>query len=327
MPLFIDTPQTHGPAARRERRARDADAIVIGVINNMADAALDATESQFNGLLRAAADARPVHVRYTSVPEVARGADAADKIATRYFSLDEFLAEPPDALIVTGAEPKAAALSAEPYWGRLCEVLDFAAQNLITSAWSCLAAHAAVQYLDGIERRRLATKRFGVFDHSVRNGHPLLRGLANEIRTPHSRWNNLPMESLAEAGYLIMTRSSNDEADIFFKVRGGSLFVFFQGHPEYEERTLLKEYQRDVARFISGEYREYPKLPAGYFDATAQALLAEFEQGVKQGKFPQPLAAFPFAAAARGARYDWNAAAVQVYRNWFEFIAENKRSA
>ena len=48
-----------------------------------------------------------------------------------------------------------------------------------------------------------------------------------------------------------------------------SLFLFLQGHPEYEAGTLLREYRRDIARFLRGEREHYPAVPQGYFDARA----------------------------------------------------------
>ena len=68
---------------------------------------------------------------------------------------------PPDALIVTGTEPVAPLLSDEPYWERLRELLQWAQANTTSSIWSCLAAHAAVELLDGIRRRRLGTSAVG----------------------------------------------------------------------------------------------------------------------------------------------------------------------
>src|SRR2546429_6417390 len=40
--------------------------------------------------------------------------------------------------------------------------------------------------------------------------------------------------------------------DMFVKELN-SLFVFFQGHPEYEATTLLLEYRRDIKRFLRRE--------------------------------------------------------------------------
>jgi homoserine O-succinyltransferase len=129
--------------------------------------------------------------------------------------LDQLWAQPPDAIIVTGTEPKTAVLSDEPYWPRLVELVDHADANLLSSIWSCLAAHAAVLHLDGIARRRLTAKRFGVFEQRVVMDHALTRGLGETTLIPHSRWNNLPTESLAAADYRLLTRSSEGEADLF----------------------------------------------------------------------------------------------------------------
>jgi homoserine O-succinyltransferase len=146
------------------------------------------------------------------------------------------------------------------------------------------------------------------------------------LRTPHSRWNNVPLEELARANYRLLSASLAGEADLFCKQRG-SLLVFFQGHPEYEERTLLKEYQRDVGRFISGEYRDYPEAPPGYFDAEGMRLIAEFETQLRAGNLADPLAEFPFLALAASLDVSWLASAAAIYRNWMTEIARRKIGA
>ena len=297
--------------------------LVIGLINNMPDSALEGTEAQFGGVLAAAAGERTVSLRLASLPEVPRGPDARARIAARYWSLDQLWTHPPDAIIVTGTEPKTAVLSDEPYWQRLVELIEYADAKLISSVWSCLAAHAAVLHLDGIARKRLDAKRFGVFEQRVTAAHPLTETIGEKIRVPHSRWNNVPAEALTAADYSLLTRSAEGDADLFVKQRH-SLFVFFQGHPEYEARTLLKEYQRDFGRFISGEYRAYPRVPADYFSPEAVNRLAEFEQRLRAGEFAEPLTAFPFAALAASIEAPWLAPARQVYKNWLDLIALRK---
>jgi homoserine O-succinyltransferase len=325
MPLEIE-PRLRASDASNARGAAAPGTIVIGLVNNMPDSALAGTESQFRGLLAAAAGARPVRLRHFSLPEVPRGAEARAAIEERYWPLESLFADPPDALIVTGTEPKTAILSDEPYWGRLVDLIEFADAHTISSAWSCLAAHAAVAHLDGIARRRLPTKRFGVFEQCVLTDDPLTAGLGAGLRTPHSRWNNVPLEELARANYRLLSASLAGEADLFCKQRG-SLLVFFQGHPEYEERTLLKEYQRDVGRFISGEYRDYPEAPPGYFDAEGMRLIAEFETQLRAGNLADPLAEFPFLALAASLDVSWLASAAAIYRNWMTEIARRKIGA
>src|SRR5262249_2865220 len=135
-----------------------------------------------------------------------------------------------------------------------------------SSAWSCLAAHAAVLHLDGILRQRLDDKRFGIFQYIQAATHDLTAGVPARVGTPHSRWNDLPERELRSCGYSILTRSDATGVDTFVKQKK-SLFVFFQGHPEYEADTLLLEYRRDIKRYLGGESDRYPSQPNGYFNA------------------------------------------------------------
>src|SRR2546429_661737 len=134
-------------------------AIFVGLVNNMPDAALASTEAQFSALLAAAAGRHSVQLRFSSLPEVPRGPDARARIARGYWPIETLLAAEPDALIVTGTEPIAARLADEPYWRRLVELITWAEEHAVASIWSCLAAHAVVERIDGIQRRRLAEKR------------------------------------------------------------------------------------------------------------------------------------------------------------------------
>jgi homoserine O-succinyltransferase len=45
--------------------------------------------------------------------------------------------------------------------------------------------------------------------------------------------------------------------------------IFFQGHPEYDTNSLLKEYKREVFRYLNGELPEPPPHPQHYFSASA----------------------------------------------------------
>lgn len=327
MPLEIEPPPA-APADSSRRMPAEAmpGALVIGLINNMPDSALDGTESQFVALLSAASGPHAVRLRISSIPEVPRGPEARAKIAARYWPLQSLLDEAPDALIITGTEPRTPALADEPYWDRLVEVMDYGARSTISTVYSCLAAHAAVLHFDGIERRRLANKRFGVFESQVHDAHLLMRGVASPLHTPHSRWNDLPIDALRAAGYTILSQSADAGVDAFAKQRE-SLLVFFQGHPEYEGRTLLKEYQRDVGRYISGEYTQYPLEPVGYFGPEEKIQLADFARRLQAGELDTPAAAFPFTALARSLNNAWAAQSACIYRNWLNFIAAGKLQA
>jgi homoserine O-succinyltransferase/O-acetyltransferase len=301
------------------RRARNS-TLLVGLVNNMPDSALQSTEAQFSSLLRAGAGARTVRLRFTSFPELPRRRDALEHIARSYWPIDTLLAERPDALIVTGTEPIAPRLSDEPYWPRLTALMDFAEAHTAASIWSCLAAHAATEYLDGVVRRRLAHKRCGVYQHNLLPAHPLLAGIGAPLAMPHSRWNELPVEELRAAGYEVLSFGSETGADAFVR-RGRSLMLFFQGHPEYDDTTLLKEYRRDTGRYLSGQQAHYPTMPHGYLPPEAVALLEQFRERALADRSPSLLEQFPFAAVAGALANTWRPSAVTLYRNWLDFIA------
>jgi homoserine O-succinyltransferase len=222
---------------------------------------------------------------------------------------------------VTGAEPLASMLDKEPYWERFTALVEWADAHTLSSIWSCLAAHAAVQHLSGLTRQRLPDKCCGVFEHELVEGHPLNAGLAGSVLTPQSRWNDLPVNRLRDAGYTIASESTATGANVFSK-RRQSLMVFFQGHPEYESCTLLREYRRDVARFLAGTNPQYPVLPKGYFSESAIHRLNEFRQLAIAERSPQCISRFPFEAAARELRHNWKDSSIILYANWLSFIVQ-----
>jgi homoserine O-succinyltransferase len=300
-------------------RSAALEPIVIGLVNNMPDAALHSTERQFADLLHAASDGHTLQLRLSSLPELPRTREALEHIQQSYWPLEELLAAPLDALIVTGTEPRAPVLTAEPYWQRFVELLAFAREHTIASIWSCLAAHGVALSLDGIERRRLPQKRCGVYEHSILNGHPLLEGVCAPLPMPHSRWNDLPPAALRAAGYTLLSWSEESGADAFVR-EGPSLLLFFQGHPEYEEATLLKEYRRDVGRYLNEQQPQYPTLPRGYLSAEATELLAQFRERALANRSAALLESFPFAGVAAGLKNSWRASGVALYRNWLAHI-------
>jgi len=317
MPVELEPRTAPSPALSTARHG--VGPIVVGLVNNMPDAALRATEGQFAALLEAASGAQTVRLRLSSLPELPRSTEALEHVGRGYWPLAELLAEPLDALIVTGTEPRATVLTEEPYWRSFVELLTYAQQHTVASIWSCLAAHATVLHLDGIERQRLSEKRCGVYEHNILSGHPLLAGVSAPLPMPHSRWNELPPAALRAAGYTLLSWSDETGADAFAREER-SLLLFFQGHPEYEGTTLLKEYRRDVGRYLSRQQSHYPTLPRGYLCSEATALLAEFREKALAGRSAALLERFPFAEVAAALQNRWRGAAIALYRNWLTFI-------
>jgi homoserine O-succinyltransferase/O-acetyltransferase len=294
--------------------------VVVGLVNNMPDTALRTTERQFSELLSAASRNRAIILRLFSLPELPRSETARAHIDRNYEQIDALWTSDVDGLIVTGTEPRALSLSDEPYWCSLAKLVDWAKDHTISAVWSCLAAHAAVFYLDGIVRRARCEKLFGVFDCTKIMEHPLLSQIPNCWRVPHSRYNELPEDALCSRDYRILSWSAHAGADMFVTQRN-SVFFFLQGHPEYDPGSLLREYRRDVARFLAGERNHYPEMPCCYFDDSTAAALAIFRQAALGKRRIDLLSNFPAVTEEKLAD-PWREPATLIYTNWLSYLAE-----
>jgi homoserine O-succinyltransferase len=175
--------------------------------------------------------------------------------------------------------------------------------------------------MDGIERRPLGDKRFGVFEGERVSDHALIAGAPGCIRMPHSRWNDIPEETLTSSGYRVLTRSAAG-VDAFVKQRE-SLFVFFQGHPEYEAQTLMLEYRRDIRRFLTRGRATYPAMPSGYFDERTVSALTALRERALLDRREAVLVDFPTDLAGT-VTSTWRSAAVNVYRNWLRYLCTRR---
>lgn len=305
------------------RHARNG-SISIALVNNMPDAALEETELQFSSLIEAAAGDVPVRMKLYSLPGIARTGRAQERVANEYFGLHDLWNSRFDGVIITGTEPRQSDLRKEPYWSDLTKTFDWAEQNTKSAVLSCLAAHAGVLHSDGIQRQPLSDKRFGLFEERKTCEHALVRGTAEVMPFPHSRWNELRGDQLSAAGYAVLTASPEAGANLFVKLKRESLFVHFQGHPEYGAQTLLKEYRRDVGRFLRKERETYPGMPCAYFDAETIESLREFREHAMESDCIDAIRSFPDQAIASRLTNPWRAAAVCVYRNWLQYVASGE---
>ncbi len=300
-------------------------AIRIGLVNNMPDTALAATERQFAGLLAQAAGGRAVSLSLFSLAGVARSETTAAAMAGRYGGLEALKAAELDAIIVTGAEPKATTLPEEAYWGEMGQLIDWArAGGVGASLWSCLGAHAAVLHMDGIERQRLPVKCSGLYLCERVSDDAMAQGLPEMVRMPHSRRNGLPVGELAARGYHLITESREAGADVFVRREAG-LMLFFQGHPEYDADTLLREYCRDFARWIRGEQAR-PALPVRYLDAATERALTALADEAARDPHGRMVARCGSIANAFTPPHAWRAHAERLMANWVGEIVHNSFS-
>jgi homoserine O-succinyltransferase len=259
----------------------------IGLLNMMPDAALEATERQFIRLVGNCNRIAQFYVYPFSLPGLKRGAEAEAYIQQNYCNFDTLRAEGLDALVITGANVINPDLSKEAFWGPLTQVMDWAEENVSSILCSCLATHAILKYRYGIERQPMPQKRWGVFSHKVSHSqHPLLRDINTRFDVPHSRFNDISREQLESAGLSVLAES--DEGGVHMAVsEDGFRVVYFQGHPEYDASSLLKEYKREALRFLNGELEQPPPFPENYLSAEAELKAGTFielaRQSIAQG--------------------------------------------
>lgn len=263
-------------------RRQDIRELHIGLLNLMPDAALAATERQFLRLVGASNRIAQLFVHPFTVEGVERRGPARERVERFYEPFDELRRDGLDALIVTGANVAEADITREAFWPPLMEVLAWGREHTASMLCSCLASHAAFQSLHGVRRTRLPHKRWGVYSHRVTDpSHPLVAGINTRFDTPHSRFNDVSRARMEACGLRVL--ASSEEGGVLIATSpDGFRFIYFQGHPEYDRVSLLKEYKREVGRYVRGEAEDYPPFPEHYFPPRAARRLEAYREEIER---------------------------------------------
>lgn len=301
--------------------AQDIRELHVGVLNVMPDAALIPTERQFLTLLGNANSIVQIHAHLFTVDGIKRSEGAQAYIDAYYESFDQLKADGLDALIITGANIEPGPLEHQEFWKPLIEVITWAKDHVTSTLCSCLSSHALVYHLYGIERERLAAKRWGVFAHrAVKRDHPLLRGMNTKFDMPHSRWHTLTRPALERAGLQVLVESFSSDVAVATSADGLRL-VFLQGHPEYDTTSLLKEYKRDLLAWAGGDTTGLPPFPEHYLDPEAKTILGKYVDWIIRarqvdGHYP----AFPEDEIVEGLHNSWADSARSLFANWIGLV-------
>lgn len=310
----------------QEALRTDARALRLGFLNMMPDAAFVVTERQFMHLVGSCTHDALVYLHPFSVPGLRRSARTQAHIETHYESFDDLKDAGLDALIITGANVANPSLDQEAFWEPLQEVIAWASENVATVLCSCLATHAIVKALYGIDRTPLPKKCWGVYGHRIVGTHPLLRDVQAQFDVPQSRHNQIVRTQLEAQGLTVLVES--DEAGVHVAVSPDGLrFVFFQGHPEYDANSLLKEYKREVNRYAVGARVDYPPHPEHYFTPTAAQLVDNYRdrllEAMRSGVTPPE---FPETELEAFLTNRWHDTAKVMFNNWLGLALETTSS-
>ncbi len=285
----------------------------IGLLNMMPDAALEATERQFFRLIGHSNQIAQFYLHPFTLPSINRGDKAAKHIAAHYLSVAEIQAQGLDALIITGAHVEQADLQKTPFYQELKSVINWSYAHVTSTLCSCLATHAVMEFNYAQPRRAMPTKCWGVFKHHIKDRrHPLMSGVNTGFNVPHSRFNEITKAQFETASIHILVDS---EVGAHLCVSEDLLrIVFFQGHPEYDTISLLKEYKRDIIRFLSNSIDDYPIFPEHYLNKQHKAILNEYKTKLLAGDFT--LADFPENLISDTLDNTWHDATRQIISNW-----------
>lgn len=306
-----------------EAERSELPALHIAVLNLMPDTALRATDRQFARLVASFGDRANLWFHVFSMGVEARGAAAREHIEVHYQSLAGIRELPVDALIVTGANPSYVDMTREAFWPGMFEVFSWAEHAVHSTLCSCFATHAIFKLYWGVERVRLPQKMWGVYSHEIVRPHRLVEGLTTPVRAPHSHYYDLSRERMEAVGAEVLIES--EEAGVHMAVHDDFGFVFFQGHPEYDDISILKEYKREVWRFVTRQRGTYPHTPEHYFSDSAITVLDEYRARALYRDETEPIPDFPEDALGEGLANTWRQTGFAIYRNWLQLILDRKK--
>lgn len=179
-----------------------------------------------------------------------------------YSTFDDVKHKKYDGLIITGAPVETRSFEDVAYWEELCEIMDWAKENVTSTLHICWGAQAGLYHHFGIEKYDLDKKLSGVFKHKVcddKRHKIFLRGFDDEFYVPHSRNTEFRREDIEKVAELEILADSDEAGVYIVSSKEGNQF-FVSGHPEYDAMTLSGEYFRDLEKGLN------PDIPKNYFE-------------------------------------------------------------
>ena len=97
--------------------------------------------------------------------------------------------------------------------------------------------------------------------------------------------------------------------------------IFFQGHPEYDTNSLLKEYKREVFHYLNGELPAPPPHPCHYFPDTAAEVADRFVREAERAlRKDLPIPDFLEAEIEPQLDNTWGDTAKAIINNWLGLV-------
>lgn len=170
----------------------------------------------------------------------------AEHLMNHYETFEAVRDQKFDGMIITGAPVEQMPFEEVSYWPELCQIMDWAETNVLSTFYICWGAQAGLYYHFGVPKYPLERKMFGVFEHNVLAPRErLLRGFDDVFLAPHSRHTEVRRADIDKVPQLQMLAES-DEAGVYMVGTHDGRHLFITGHSEYDPLTLKGEYDRDI---------------------------------------------------------------------------------
>jgi homoserine O-succinyltransferase len=152
-----------------------------------------------------------------------------------------------DGLIITGAPVEEIPFEQITYWHEILRILRYARKNIASTLGLCWAGLAIAKFL-GLESIHYNKKIFGVFQtHNLDSTHAVTGGMDDVFWCPQSRHSGLAddvMEKARDEGVVTLLAYAEKGGHTIFESTDRRFLVHL-GHPEYQCRRLIAEYERD----------------------------------------------------------------------------------
>jgi homoserine O-succinyltransferase len=93
---------------------------------------------------------------------------AKEHLLSFYKVFDEIKDRNFDGMVITGAPVEHLAFEEVEYWDELCEIMEWSKTHVFSTFHICWGAQAGLYYHYGIQKKPLPEKKFGIFEHTVR---------------------------------------------------------------------------------------------------------------------------------------------------------------
>ena len=129
------------------------------------------------------------------------------------------------------------------YWDELCSIMDWTLTNVCSTLYICWGAMAGLYHHYGIQKRQMASKVSGIYEHRVLiPNEPIVRGFDDRFFMPQSRHTEVRAEDIMANPHLHIVCASEESGVAVVQSERNQTFI--TGHLEYDAparpRALLR---------------------------------------------------------------------------------------